>query len=879
MTTELSPAEWATLKRLWAAVTDAPPGRRDAVLADAVAAEAPPSAVVEALARMCRAGEGDAGALARLDRPAHVALGLGPPTGAEHTAEGPAATLVGRRLGPFRVLRLVGRGGMGAVYEAERADDAYRQRVAIKTLWRGADSDVLLRRFRSERQILAALQHPNIAQLVDGGTTAEGTPWLAMEYVDGTPIDAWCDARRLGLAARLDLFRQVCAAVHHAHQRLVVHRDLKPANILVGADGTVKLLDFGVARLTEGVDEAGTLTSAGYSPFTASYAAPEQAAGAPVSTAADVYALGAVLCVLLAGAPPHALEGSDPIRRLLIVRDAEPRLPSAIAAAQPPAVAVARGVASAGRLAAALRGELDAIAAMALRRDPARRYASAEALSDDVRRWLRRDRVLARPDTAGYRLWSFARRHRALVASLVTAFASVAVAGVVALRQASAIRAEAARAERAAAFLSGIVSGVNATSAEPLVRMPPSGTLAQLLDSALLRVPREFGEDARMRARLYTAIGANIASQWRLAEARRVLDSARLLARQGYGATSEPFARASLEYATVALALDGPRAADAPLADIEPVVRRAPRDADLAARTRIVRAARALPMGRVLEADSLAAVVLDDEARQGRRTPLSVTAEGLRMAASGWIRRDPRDYLRRARAVQALADSLGLSLTSDQLTAAWAEIEALLVLGRAEEALGAVARWEAALRTVTTAAGAADASLRHTRAFLAAVQGDTARRRTLVAEAYDRMRASPDVTHGARLLIADAFIDDALARGDAETARRAADASLDRLRPTDAPMVLSFATLYAGRARLAAGDPAGAAAALREGLALVARTPDLVSMGPRLRRVLAEALAAEGRAAAADSVRALDPPRGSVPRCTPGGEWRGCPDR
>lgn len=858
---ELSAEEWAMLKQLWFDLADSTATERDAALHD----PAVPEVVRQEFERMLACGAADD---ARFEHPAHLA------------SFGVAPSMPGRRLGPFIVRRLIARGGMGAVYEAERADEAYTQRVAIKTLWRGADSDVLMQRFRSERQILAGLQHPNISQLVDGGSTAEGTPWLAMEYVDGQPIDVWCDARQLGLSARLDLFRQVCGAVQHAHQRLVVHRDLKPGNIFVNDAGTVKLLDFGVAKLVENSDASGTLTEAGLSPFTAAYAAPEQVSGGEVSTATDIYALGAVLCTLLAGAPPHDLPTTAGIMdRLATVRDGQPRLPSEIVRHQDVAVARARGMVSNERLRHTLRGDLDSIVQMALRRDPTRRYASADAISDDVLRHLRRDRVLARPDTAGYRAWSFVRRHRAMVASAVLITATVLFTALLALFQASRIRDEAARSERSAAFLAGIVSGANVTSAEPIVRLSPQGTLAQLLDSALLRVPTSFRDDPRMRARLYAAIGANIMSQGRLAKAREVLDSARMLSASAYGLRSTEYARANLEYAALEVELDGPLAADEPLTIVEGMMRRSSSlNRDLAASVQLVRAAQAVSMGEMHRADSLAMLVITHEAADGARTQRSVRAASIRMAASSWLRRDPRDYLQRARGVVELADSLGLVHTLDQLRARAAEIEALLVLGRGEQASTLAAAWGVQLRQATSMAPSIEAMIAHTQAFVAAVQGDTAARHRYASKAWEIAQYSPDIAINSRLLIGNSAVDDALARGDGVQARRIAESSARALESSRSPLLLSYAELYVGLGRLAAGDAIGAESALRSGLKYLDAAPDLSSMGPRLRRVLVDALRQQGRVEEADRLSSVDPPRGGVPPCTPGGDWRGCPD-
>jgi eukaryotic-like serine/threonine-protein kinase len=420
----ITPQEWPLVKALWFAAQDAAADERSAIL-NAPDVDPIIRAHVERLLRAAEAS-GD-----RFEQPAAVAL---PPVSDEHAAP----TLVGRRVGPFTVRRRIGQGGMGVVYEAARSDAAYEQRVAVKTIWRGVDSAVLLKRFRTERQILAVLEHPNIARLLDGGATEEGTPWLAMEYVDGAPIDVYCDDARLGLDARLDLFRQVCAAVQYAHDHKVVHRDLKPSNVLVTADGTVKLLDFGVAKLVDDPDREGTLTGAGLSPFTAAYAAPEQVSGGVITPATDVYALGALLVTLLVGRPPLLFQSLAMVELMQAIREQPARAPSLLAldgdgaastGSSAREAAVERGFTSREHLAKALHGELDAIALMALRKEPERRYASAAALADDVHRYLRRQQVSARPDTLEYRARTFARRRRPVVLAALASAAVFAAAG------------------------------------------------------------------------------------------------------------------------------------------------------------------------------------------------------------------------------------------------------------------------------------------------------------------------------------------------------------------------------------------------------------------------------------------------------------------
>jgi serine/threonine protein kinase/tetratricopeptide (TPR) repeat protein len=421
-----SAERWAQVKELFWAASDAPPEERERLLAEGTDDDAVRAEVRRLLAASLDVGD-------RFERPAATAL------------ERPRApSLVGGRVGAYEIVRLVGEGGMATVYEAVGVDDPARARVALKTVWR-VDSELLARRLQSEREILGALVHPHIARLLDGGSAPDGRQYLVMEFVDGEPIDSWCDARRLPVGARLALFEQVCTAVQYAHGLLVVHRDLKPSNVLVTRDGEVKLLDFGVAKLLDeaGVDRVGTLTGAGLAPFTPGFAAPEQLRPGSVSTAADVYALGALLHVLLTGRVPFDADKLSTADALTAVRDGTPAAPSALAT---DAAAHARGLPDAARLARTLRGELDAIVLMAMRREPERRYATADALAEDVRRYRTRERVRARPDTLGYRVRSFARRRT----GVVVAVAALALGTAVALQQAA--RARRARADAEARY-------------------------------------------------------------------------------------------------------------------------------------------------------------------------------------------------------------------------------------------------------------------------------------------------------------------------------------------------------------------------------------------------------------------------------------------
>jgi non-specific serine/threonine protein kinase/serine/threonine-protein kinase len=339
---------------------------------------------------------------------------------------------IGRLVGPYRVVREIGRGGMGAVYLAERADGQYQQRVALKVIKRGMDTEQVLARFRAERQILASLDHPNIARLLDGGSTDQGVPFFAMEYIEGEPIDAWAARRELSVEDRLRLFLQVCGAVAYAHQNLVVHRDIKPLNILVTSEGVPKLLDFGIAKvLHQDADEA-TSTVTGMRLLTPEYASPEQIEGRHATTVSDVYALGVVLYELLTGRSPYRTRGRTPVELVEAVRTTDPERPSAVGGTE--------------KLRRRLRGDLDTILLTALRKEPTRRYPSVEQLAGDVRRHLDGLPVRARPDTFRYRAGKFVGRNRVPVAA--GALLGLALLGGTA---ATAYQAQQARAAQAVA--------------------------------------------------------------------------------------------------------------------------------------------------------------------------------------------------------------------------------------------------------------------------------------------------------------------------------------------------------------------------------------------------------------------------------------------
>jgi serine/threonine-protein kinase len=376
--------------------------------------------------------------------------------------EGEPGLPEGTLVGPYRIVRALASGGMGTVYLAERDDPRLRQRVALKMVRQGLHADYLVRRFLEERQILASLEHPGIARLMDGAVTPEGVPWFAMEYVEGIPLDEHCDRHRLGVDERLRLFAQVCDAVQYAHRNLVAHRDLKPSNILVTESGQPKLLDFGIARLVAGgAPAADDRTGIGPRLLTPEYASPEQLRGEPVSTATDVYSLGVILYQLLTGQRPYRPRGESPWELPGALLGA-PERPSAVAGAGEDAgeAAAARGTTPA-RLARRLAGDLDAIVLKAMRPEPGQRYATAEQLAADLRRHAAGLPVGARADTRWYRVRKFVSRHRAGVAASAAALVLLMGFAVVTRVQAMRIAAERDRAQQVESFLLGLFDRSN----------------------------------------------------------------------------------------------------------------------------------------------------------------------------------------------------------------------------------------------------------------------------------------------------------------------------------------------------------------------------------------------------------------------------------
>lgn len=482
-----------SVAELFGRALEAAPEQRAALLADACADRPALRAEVESLL----AAHGSLGSFLEI-RPVEAAR---------------APQVPGARIGPYRLLAELGHGGMGTVYRAERADGAFEQEVALKLIRQDLGSEALRQRFLRERQIQARLAHPNIARLLDGGVTADGWPYFAMELVRGTPVTEYCDRQRLPIAARLELLEQACRAVQHAHAHLIVHRDLKPSNMLVTEDGVLKLLDFGIAKpLTEEPETAGSLTHAGLQPLTPEYAAPEQLRGEAVTTATDIYVLGVVLHELLTGRRPRPGRAEHAAL--------EPEVPD-------PKVAAARA-STPERLRRALAGDLEAIVLQALREEPEQRYGSVAALAEDLRRYRSGQPVHARPATLRYRTMKLVRRHRFAASAAAVALASLLLGLAASVWQARAAARERDRAEAAAAEASEVASYFVELfrSIDPENDSGRVVTAKELLDHGAARVETTLAERPLTRARLQEAM-AGVYLHMRLLEpAARLLESA-----------------------------------------------------------------------------------------------------------------------------------------------------------------------------------------------------------------------------------------------------------------------------------------------------------------------------------------------------------------
>ncbi|MEO1083527.1 MAG: serine/threonine-protein kinase [Acidobacteriota bacterium] len=513
------PADWRRVEEIFHRIVDLPVERRRAFLDEACGDD---DALKERVLK-----------LVAVDAGADSVLGESISSALRDDLDGPEVDdeLKLERVGAYRIVEEVGRGGWATVYLAERDDQVFRKRVALKVVRRGLDTEDVLQRFRHERQILARFEHANIARLYDGGTTPDGRPFFVMEHVDGEPIDLFCARRGLDISERLALFRVVCDAVSYAHRNLVIHRDLKPSNILVAHNGTPKLLDFGIAKVLDPDDARATQlhTAQGLLLLTPEFASPEQMLGHALTTQTDVYSLGVLLFRLLTGAAPRAIDG----RRL-------PELAQAVeqhGAPAPSAAVDAESLAAAGlpagdvgKVRRALRGDLDTIVRKALSTSTARRYDSVDQLAEDLRRHGSGERILARPESWGYRLAKVLRRNRALAATLAAAAALLAAVVLFYTlelrRERDEARWQAEKAERVSSLLVDMleISDPERTRGEAV-------TVRELLGRAAGRLEAELAGQPEMRASLMLLIGSIYGNLGLFQEAEPLLEGAMALRR------------------------------------------------------------------------------------------------------------------------------------------------------------------------------------------------------------------------------------------------------------------------------------------------------------------------------------------------------------
>ncbi len=765
-------SRWQRLKDLFAEASEAPDEDRRERLARLAAEEPDLAAELEELLAAHRA---DGGFVEQIV--ADAARDVVRP-------EDPSSW-TGRRVGPYELLRPIGEGGMGAVFLARRADAEYEATVAVKMLRPGLFSEESLRRFRAERQALASLNHPGIARLLDGGTTPEGSPYIVMEHVDGVPVDAYAEARGLSTSQRLVLFRAVCEAVQFAHRNLIVHRDLKPANVLVTAEGEPRLLDFGIAKALD-EDAATGLTRAGERVLTPDYASPEQIRGEAVTTATDVYSLGVVLYRLLTRKHPYAFPSGRTSEIERIVCEAEPDRPSVHAGE--------------------LRGDLDNVLMKALAKEPERRYATVEQLSEDLRRYLAGEPVSARKATFGYRASRFLRRHRAGSIAAAVAAAALLAGLAMSLSAARTARLEARKAERVNAFLQTILG-----AASPW-RDGSKVTVKEVLDRASRRVDAELVDEPAVEASVRRTLGETYAGLGLYDAAEAHLRRALALDRSLRG--GDEVAECLVAIAALETSRGAAERAESPAREALAILekRHGERHASVAGAWR--------QLGSVLQARGDIA-----QAEAAQRRAVAIYREAAPASAG------------LAEALNDLAVTLGTK--GDLRAAETLHREALAVARRAHpqphpdvaEALSTLASsvWD-------TRRDAAEAQSLYEQAL--------AMRRELFGEGH------PDTTW---TLYNYAYM--LMEKGDyarsEDLARRALEGRGTTL-PEEHPMVASTLVLL-GRCRLGRGDPAGAEAALREGLALRRRNlpPDhwLIASSESQ---LGESLAAQGKRAEAE---------------------------
>lgn len=508
----LETEKWLKVKQIFQTALELPAAERSAYIETATEGDAD---VRDEVAALLTANDEAADFI---ERPAFTAADL--------FENKPRPSLIGNEIGSYKILSEIGRGGMGVVYLAERADTEFTKKAAVKLIKRGFDTDEIIDRFRNERQILANLEHPNIARLLDGGSTEDGLPFLVMEYVEGLPFNRFCADQDLDIEERLRLFREVCSAVQHAHRNLVVHRDLKPSNILVDENGAPKLLDFGIAKLLSTSDRDRGQTATNFNVMTPEYASPEQMRGEMVTTATDVYSLGVVLYELLTGNRPFSFQNESLENIVQTICHSEPLKPSSMIVSRPDPD---RSATTGGRDPRVLRGDLDNIILMALRKEPERRYLSVEQFSEDIRRYQEGLPVIAREDSYSYRAGKFVQRNKLAVAAFTGVGISL-VAGILSTtRQARIAKQQHEKAAKINKYLQNMLSSADPRAAGK------NAKVVEVLKIAAGSMDKEFAESPEIVADLRSTIGLTFLSIGQIAEAEPHLTEALNVRERFYG--------------------------------------------------------------------------------------------------------------------------------------------------------------------------------------------------------------------------------------------------------------------------------------------------------------------------------------------------------
>ncbi|HEX2452560.1 MAG TPA: serine/threonine-protein kinase [Vicinamibacterales bacterium] len=713
-------------------------------------------------------------------------------------------SLEGQILGAYRLISLIGQGGMGSVWLAERCDGRFEGRAAVKLLNIALMGRAGEERFRREGTFLAKVTHPHIARLIDAGVSATGQPYLVLEHVNGQTIDRYCDEHELGIEARIRLFLDVLEAIAHAHTNLIVHRDIKPANVLVSVDGQVKLLDFGIAKLLEDEAQRGSLTREGGAMLTPEYAAPEQLAHGQVTTATDVYALGVLLYVLLSGQHPVGSAVRSPVTLIRAIVEVEPRrMSDAVVGRTETLVALTRHAAQCGtslsRLRRALQGDLDTIVAKALKKNAAERYASVLALADDLQRFLRHEPIRARPVTLRYRGARFVKRH---VRGVAAASVAVLILGGLTVFHTSRLATERDRAQHEAVKAAKVSEALTSLlmRADPIAnRATPDGVAVRaLLDAGAKQVQQELAGQPEAQAEILTVMGRIYRRLGEYDRAQDLLQRALASGREAFGAEDVRVAATLHDLGSVAAEKGDYQTAIASL------------EAALSIRRRIHGPEHASV------ADTLAELgrVYQDHGFNERAEPLHREALRIRRKLVG------EEHGEFGVSLSDLASVLRLN---GDLAGADALLRQSLELNRRT-------RGEAHAMTATTL---------HDLALVTAAKGDRASAESLFRKVMDTHRKALGETHPLVAVTLNSLSRVLRDEGRYDEAAAALQSALDIARPTlgSEHQLVAIYTINLGSVQLARKQPAAAEALLREGLRIRSLSPHLV---PNRRRIFPE---------------------------------------